>query len=61
MGDFTFFITMALVLVFALLATPFIFIWSVNTLFGVGIGYTFINWLAAFLLTQILAVSYARR
>jgi len=29
---------------------PLVLIWAVNTLFGFGIAYTFLNWLAAFIL-----------
>lgn len=34
------------------IAMPFAFIWSVNTLFGLTIGYGFTQWLAAFLLVD---------
>lgn len=37
-----------LVVVCLLLLAPFISIWSVNTLFGVNIAYTFWTWMAAF-------------
>jgi len=30
---------------------PWVIIWAVNTLFGLGIAYTFWNWLAALVLT----------
>jgi len=33
---------------------PLLFIWSINTLFGLGIGYTFKTWLASLLLTGVL-------
>lgn len=29
---------------------PFVFLWSLNTLFGMGLAYSFINWLAALVL-----------
>lgn len=31
---------------------PLVIIWAVNTLFGFGIAYTFINWLAVLVLTM---------
>ena len=33
-----------------LVAVPLLAIWSVNTLFGLGIAYTVLNWIAAHLL-----------
>ena len=41
------------VLVFLTLAVlwPLVIIWAVNTLFSLGIAYTFINWLAVLVLT----------
>ena len=30
---------------------PLVLIWSLNTLFGLGIAYTFINWLAMLVIT----------
>lgn len=43
-----------LVIVIILLAIPgpLIVIWAVNTLFGLGIAYTFVNWLAVLILTM---------
>jgi hypothetical protein len=32
------------------IAGPLLVIWSINTLFGLGIDYTFWTWLAAFIL-----------
>lgn len=31
---------------------PLVIIWAVNTLFGFGIAYTFVNWLAVLVLTM---------
>ena len=31
---------------------PLVVIWAVNTLFGLGIAYTFVNWLAVLILTM---------
>lgn len=36
--------------VFVIIADPLALVWSINTLFGVGIDYNFYTWLAAFLL-----------
>ena len=43
---------MFLIIVFAVAAIigPFLFIWSVNTLFGLTIGYTLKNWFAGLIL-----------
>ena len=35
------------------LGFPFFIIWSLNTLFGLAIGYTFKTWLAAFILELV--------
>lgn len=43
----------AILLVFFL---PFIFIWSINTLFNLGIAYGFWEWLAALCLTSFLSI-----
>lgn len=37
-----------------LVFTPFISIWSVNTIFGVNIAYTFSTWFAAFWLQVVV-------
>lgn len=46
--------TMVLLLVLLAIAmvafVPFVFLWSLNTLFGLGLAYSFINWLAALVL-----------
>lgn len=52
---------MAFVGVFAIvlaICLPFIFIWSINTLFGLGIAYGFWEWLAAFCLTSFMSVRH---
>jgi 5-bromo-4-chloroindolyl phosphate hydrolysis protein len=33
---------------------PIFFIWSLNTLFGIGIAYNFWTWLASFFLISLL-------
>ena len=43
-------IFLAIVLAVAVFIGPFIFIWSVNTLFGLTIGYTLKNWFAGLIL-----------
>jgi len=37
---------------------PFIFIWSINTLFNLGIAYGFWEWLAAFCLSSFLSIRH---
>ena len=47
-----------LIIVLAIAAAiggPIAAIWSLNTLFGLAIEYTFYNWLAAFFLMALLA------
>lgn len=36
-----------------LVAIPLLAIWSVNTLFGLGIAYTVLNWIAAYVLITL--------
>jgi hypothetical protein len=43
------------VIIVAIVFTPFIGIWAVNTLFGLGILYTFKTWLAALILGAIIS------
>ena len=43
-----------------LVAIPLLAIWSLNTLFGLGIAYTFLNWLAAIVLITIFGASTTR-
>ena len=47
------------VVVFALLG-PFLAIWSLNTLFAVGIEYGIETWFAAFTLIALLSASMAK-
>jgi len=46
--------TMAFFLILVALAAiafgPLVFLWSLNTLFGMGLAYSFFNWLAALVL-----------
>lgn len=39
----------------AIVFTPFVGIWALNTLFGLGILYTFKTWLAALVLGAIIS------
>jgi hypothetical protein len=41
-------------LVIAALLEPLVFIWAINTLFDLGIDFTFWNWLAALSLSFII-------
>lgn len=36
------------------IAVPFINIWAINTLFGLGIAYTFWTWLASLIVTGLI-------
>ena len=47
----------AAVIIAALVASPLATIWALNTLFGLGIAYTFKTWLAALVLGAILSPS----
>jgi hypothetical protein len=44
--DFLKFAGLVALIVFSIVAGPLITIWAVNTLFGLGIAYTFWTWLA---------------
>lgn len=49
-------IVLLLVLIVALvIAGPLLVIWSINTLFGLGIAYTVWTWLAAFILSAAIS------
>lgn len=43
-----------IVLLFIAIVSPILFIWSLNTLFGLNIAYGFFEWLAALLLIGAL-------
>lgn len=52
------------VLAFALLIVifaPLASIWSMNTLFGLNIAYTFDTWMASFILGSIVSGGYFRK
>lgn len=50
-SDLVWFVPLVLAIVVIGLLWPLAIIWAVNTLFGLGIAYTFINWLAVLILT----------
>jgi hypothetical protein len=47
-------VALAVLLVVALIIGPLVTIWSLNTLFGLGIAYTFWTWLAVIFLGMFL-------
>jgi len=48
-----------IIVIAAIILIPLAAIWAVNTLFGVGIVYTFWTWLAALVLCGIIGGSSA--
>ena len=53
--------TIVVLLIVLFLLSPLATIWAVNTLFGLGIAYTFKTWLAMFLLQSVLAAGKATK
>lgn len=53
-------ITLILVILILTLASPIIFIWSLNTLFALNIAYGFLEWLAALILVGMVTGNGAR-
>ena len=53
-------ITLLIVAIIAILVAPFIFIWSINTLFGLTIAFGFFEWLAALFLLGFLNKNYVK-
>lgn len=47
-------VTIVIVALILALVSPILFIWSLNTLFGLNIAYGFLEWLAALLLVGTL-------
>lgn len=47
-------VTIIIVALILAIVSPFIFIWSLNTLFGLGIAYGFFEWLAALILVSMV-------
>jgi hypothetical protein len=55
--------TIVAIIIFALflaIVSPILFIWSLNTLFGLSIAYGFFEWLAALILVGTLTGGGAR-
>jgi len=46
---------LVLLLIVVIAAVPFINIWAVNTLFGLGIGYTWSTWFASLILSALVS------
>ena len=55
------FILGALLIVTLVVCAPLLLIWSLNTLFAVGIDYTFWTWLAALVLVSLVGSSASKR
>ena len=49
------FVLTALIVVPLVIGVPLLLIWSLNTLFALGIDYTFWTWLAALVLGSLLS------
>ena len=47
-------VTIIIVALILALVSPILFIWSLNTLFGLNIAYGFLEWLAALLLVSMV-------
>lgn len=47
-------VTIIIVAVILALVSPILFIWSLNTLFGLNIAYGFLEWLSALLLVSMV-------
>ena len=58
-SEMTYFILFVLAVSFVLLF-PYAVIWSINTLFGLVIPYTWQTWLASFVLTSVVSGSIHR-
>lgn len=52
--------TILLTFVLWVVVWPLLAIWALNTLFGLGIAYTFINWLAMVVLVAFFGKSTVR-
>ena len=53
-------LTILILAIIAILVAPFIFIWSLNTLFGLTIAFGFFEWLAALFLLGFLSKNYVK-
>lgn len=52
---------LGLIVVCFVLLFPFAVVWSLNTLFAVGLSYTWQTWLASFILTAVVSGSIVRQ
>lgn len=52
--------TIIIVALILALVSPILFIWSLNTLFGLNIAYGFLEWLAALLLVGMVTGNGAK-
>lgn len=50
-------IAIFVLIVFASIVTPYATLWMLNTLFGLGLAYTFKTWCAALILNWMLTVN----
>ena len=60
MKEWLLIITIWVFLLAALVFTPFLTIWSLNLLFGLGIAYNLKTWLAVWLLSSIISPSMSK-
>lgn len=55
MKELLYLILLVALVIVAVVFGPLLFIWSLNTLFSLGIAYTFWNWLASLILISFIA------
>jgi len=55
--DFLKIVSIVVLIIFLCISVPLITIWALNSLFSLGIGYTFWNWLAMFVLLLVFTPS----
>ncbi len=53
-GIGAFFLLLLIVVTAVLILVPFVFIWAINTLFGINTPYSLTTWLAAFIVILLL-------
>lgn len=54
-------VLLALLIIVLIIAGPLITIWSLNTLFGLGIAYTFWTWLAMAWIGAVLSAKIGQK
>lgn len=54
------YVLLLLMVICFVLLFPFAVVWSLNTLFAVGLSYTWQTWLASFILTSVVSGSIVR-